>query len=80
MDWYYQQNDAAQGPVSEETFRALIAGGLIRPDTLVWHDGMAEWLPLSVVEPGAAGGPAAVPPPQKRETPIRGFIRGPGNA
>ena len=63
MDWYYQQNDAAQGPVSEETFRALIAGGLIRPDTLVWHDGMAEWQPLSVVEPGAAGGPAAVPPP-----------------
>jgi uncharacterized membrane protein len=55
MNWYYQHNDAAQGPVSEETFRALITNGTIRPDTLVWHEGMAEWQPLSVADPDLAG-------------------------
>ena len=55
MNWYYQCNDAAQGPVSEETFRSLVARGVIRPDTLVWHEGMAEWQPLSVADPGLAG-------------------------
>lgn len=61
MVWYYQQNGAAQGPVPEETFRRLVADGTIRPDTLVWHEGMAEWQPLSVADPSYAGG--AVPPP-----------------
>lgn len=61
MEWYYQQGNAAQGPVSEEVFRAKIADGTIRPDTLVWHDGMPEWQPLSVAAPSYAGG--SVPPP-----------------
>lgn len=61
MEWYYQQDNAAQGPVSEEVFRAKIADGTIRPETLVWHDGMAEWQPLSVAAPSYVGG--AVPPP-----------------
>lgn len=61
MQWYYQQDNAAQGPVSEEVFRAKIADGTIRPETLVWHDGMAEWQPLSVAAPSYAGG--AEPPP-----------------
>lgn len=61
MQWYYQQDNAARGPVSEEVFRAKIADGTIRPDTLVWHDGMAEWQPLSVAAPSYAGG--AEPPP-----------------
>ena len=61
MQWYYQQNNAAQGPVSEEVFRAKIADGTIRPDTLVWHDGMSEWQPLSVAAPSYVGG--SEPPP-----------------
>lgn len=61
MQWYYQQDNAAQGPVSEEVFRAKIADGTIGPDTLVWHDGMPEWQPLSVAAPSYIGGP--VPPP-----------------
>ncbi len=51
MQWYYQHDNATQGPVSEEVFRAKIADGTIRPDTLVWHDGMSEWQPLSVAYP-----------------------------
>jgi uncharacterized membrane protein len=63
MEWYYQQDNAAQGPVSEEVFRSKIADGTIRPDTLVWHDGMPEWQPLSVADPRYATGGAGVPPP-----------------
>lgn len=61
MEWYYQQNDAAQGPVSEDIFRAKIADGTIGPDTLVWHAGMPEWQPRSVAVPSQVNGP--VPPP-----------------
>ena len=61
MEWYYQQNDAAQGPVSEDIFRAKIADGTIGPDTLVWHDGITEWQPLSVAAPSYVGG--GQPPP-----------------
>ncbi len=61
MEWYYQQDNAAQGPVSEEVFRAKIADGTIRPDTLVWHDGMSEWQPLSAAAPSYAAG--GQPPP-----------------
>lgn len=64
MDWYYQQNDAPQGPVSEEIFRSKIADGTIRPDTLVWHDGMPEWQPLSVAAPSYAGGGQPPPVPE----------------
>ena len=63
MDWYYEQNNAAQGPVPEETFRRLVADGTIRPDTLVWRDGMPGWQPLSVAAPRLAAGGAGAPPP-----------------
>ena len=64
MEWYYRQNEAAQGPVSEEVFRAKIADGTIRPDTLVWHDGMTEWQPLSVAAPSYVGGGQPPPVPE----------------
>lgn len=64
MNWYYRQDDGTQaGPVSEATFRSLVAQGAIRPDTLVWHEGMADWQPLSVADPNWASGGAGVPPP-----------------
>lgn len=64
MNWYYQCNDESRGPVSEETFRSLIANGSIRPDTLVWHDGMSEWLQLAVAAPTLVLGEDAMPPPR----------------
>ncbi len=64
MEWYYQQDNAAQGPVSEEVFRAKIADGTIRPETLVWHDGMPEWQPLSAAAPSYAGGGQPPPVPE----------------
>lgn len=64
MNWYYRKDDGSKaGPVSEATFRLLVAQGTIRPDTLVWHAGMADWQPLSLVDSNWASGGAGVPPP-----------------
>ena len=49
MEWYYALNDQRLGPVSAAEFDKLVLAGTIAPATLVWHDGMAEWLPHSTV-------------------------------
>lgn len=61
MNWFYSEGGAQKGPVDDAAFRALVANGTIRPDTLVWHEGMTDWLPLSAAEPALA--PQVVPPP-----------------
>jgi hypothetical protein len=48
--WYYVGPDRVTvGPVAEGHFRGLIATNVVKPNTLVWTDGMAQWLPLSAV-------------------------------
>lgn len=42
--WYYATGGQRQGPVSEEQLRRLIASGQVTPLTLVWTDGMPEWV------------------------------------
>lgn len=41
--WYYQFEEGRAGPVTEEKVIGLIAGGVIRRETLVWHQGMEDW-------------------------------------
>jgi uncharacterized membrane protein YjgN (DUF898 family) len=54
MQWYYANNGQRSGPISDAEFQALVQAGTIGPTTLVWRQGMANWLPLSQVSP--AGG------------------------
>jgi len=58
-DWYYVENDAQQGPVNEPRLDALMESGAIAGDTLVWCEGMADWMPYSQ----AMALRAAPPPP-----------------
>jgi uncharacterized RDD family membrane protein YckC len=58
MNWYYAQAGQQMGPVDENTLRQLAAAGTIRPDTLVWRAGMANWQPYQTAVP-----PLAPPPP-----------------
>jgi len=60
MQWYYAINGQRQGPVIETEFERLVRDGVIRPDTLVWRQGMPDWVPYSQVAP-AGGLGAAVP-------------------
>ncbi|MGY3032419.1 hypothetical protein ACVIIV_001589 [Bradyrhizobium sp. USDA 4354] len=65
--WFYASEGKQQGPFPEGQFRDLIAQGVVRPDTLVWTEGMAGWQKAAEI-PGLLGGgappmvPAGGPP------------------
>ncbi|MDD4871567.1 MAG: DUF975 family protein [Kiritimatiellae bacterium] len=44
MQWYYADQGKSVGPVSEVEFQNLVSSGKITPQTLVWHEGMPEWV------------------------------------
>lgn len=75
--WNYTKMGLQQGPVPEEELRQKIRRGEIGDATLVWREGMADWLPLSEVEelkqPVAAApvsaAPAEMPPQLPESTP-----------
>lgn len=54
MQWYYAVNGQRMGPVSEAEFEQLVQNGTIKPDTLVWRQGFANWQPYSTVASSAA--------------------------
>ena len=47
--WYYGSSAGQHGPVEENELRAMIASGGVGPQTLVWRDGMNDWVPLQSV-------------------------------
>jgi uncharacterized RDD family membrane protein YckC len=53
VEWFYAVNDDRRGPISDGEFEVLISNGTIRPGTLVWRQGMADWLPYSALSGGA---------------------------
>jgi len=61
MTWYYAISGQQHGPVTEADIQALIKSGAIKPDTLVWREGMANWAPCGDVLPAALSGQAASP-------------------
>jgi hypothetical protein len=58
--WFYASEGKQQGPYPEGQFRDLIAQGVVRPDTLVWSEGMAGWQKAAEI-PGLIGGGGAPP-------------------
>lgn len=55
--WFYASEGKQQGPFPEGQFRDLVAQGVVRPDTLVWTEGMAGWQKAAEI-PGLIGGSA----------------------
>ena len=47
--WYYGSSAGQHGPVDENELRAMIASGGVGPQTLVWREGMSDWVPLQGV-------------------------------
>ena len=45
-EWYYANNNENLGPVSEEEMQELIQSGVIQPNTLVWTEGMKDWISM----------------------------------
>lgn len=47
VNWYFVNSKTRDksGPHEESFVRAKFIAGEIRPETLVWHDGLAHWIP-----------------------------------
>ena len=53
--WYYARGDQQVGPVEEDVFARLAGEGAFTPETLVWREGMTDWVRLdSLRDWGAA--------------------------
>ncbi|HXJ39925.1 MAG TPA: RDD family protein [Bryobacteraceae bacterium] len=58
MEWFYAKDGKQLGPVTAEDLAQLLRTGVMTPDSLVWHAGMAEWQAYRT----AAGMPPPIPP------------------
>jgi uncharacterized membrane protein len=57
MNWYYVEAGGQAGPVDDAGLKALVVSGKVRPETLVWREGMANWQAYREVQPAASGAP-----------------------
>ncbi|HEY1378328.1 MAG TPA: GYF domain-containing protein [Gemmataceae bacterium] len=60
-EWYYSHNGERHGPISTSQLKEMAAGGRLRPEDLVWKDGMDNWTPAGKVKGLVAAGVAAAP-------------------
>jgi uncharacterized RDD family membrane protein YckC len=49
MSWYYADSGRQIGPIEETALDDLVRAGVVRDDTLVWREGMANWQPHGAV-------------------------------
>lgn len=57
--WFYESNGERVGPVSAGEILSLSRNGSIRAETLVWRDGLGNWIAFSASELAASGPPPA---------------------
>ncbi|MEZ5324456.1 MAG: YciC family protein [Verrucomicrobiales bacterium] len=51
-EWYFADNGERRGPVSGQQLAQLRAAGTLAGDTLVWTEGMDDWVPMTDVDLG----------------------------
>ncbi len=61
--WWYVTNHEKQGPVTKDELHELLSTESINAQTLVWQQGMAEWIVLAEVEALNDILPVYEPPP-----------------
>lgn len=72
--WYWEDDGERRGPESADDLRRRRETGRISPDTLVWREGLADWIPWSDSELGESG-PHPPPLPARRSpTASRGAL------
>jgi uncharacterized RDD family membrane protein YckC len=49
MNWYYVESGQQAGPVDDTQLQELVNAGKVLPESLVWHEGMANWQPYQEV-------------------------------
>jgi uncharacterized RDD family membrane protein YckC len=64
MNWYYVDAGQQAGPVDDTQMQELVRFGKVQPETLVWHEGMANWQSYQeVAKPGIRLATAPAPAP-----------------
>ena len=63
MTWFYVDAGQQAGPVPDEQLDELVRAGKVRGDTLVWREGLANWLPYTQARPEGIQPPAPLAPP-----------------
>ncbi|MDT0555688.1 SPFH domain-containing protein [Patiriisocius hiemis] len=63
IQYFYAANGQQAGPVSFEQLKALFANRTVNKDTLVWKQGMQNWIALQKVEELKAFLGGSTPPP-----------------
>jgi hypothetical protein len=48
-DWYYSVNEARRGPVTIAQLKSLVEGAALRPNDLVWREGMPSWVEAGTI-------------------------------
>ena len=70
--WWYVSNGERKGPVNDQKLQHLLVSGTLRPNSLVWKQGMESWQPVAQVQalaPLLASLPPALPPELGEEPP-----------
>ncbi len=51
MNWYVNNNGAAEGPFDEATMTGMARDQDLRAEALVWNPEMADWVPVAELNP-----------------------------
>src|SRR5579859_5921364 len=63
MNWHYVENAQNVGPVTEEQLQQLFQAGRINGSTLVWREGLPDWIPYEQAMAAAQPPPPGIQPP-----------------
>jgi uncharacterized RDD family membrane protein YckC len=70
MQWYYADAGRQVGPLEDAAFEELVRTGVVRDDTPIWREGLADWVPYSTVRPARPVSPVQPAPPPPAAAPI----------
>jgi hypothetical protein len=76
MDWYYADASEQQQRVSEENLAALVADGVIKPNTLVWNETLTDWKEATLIRPdlfASMSYPPVLTPMDQRNAALPGY-------
>jgi uncharacterized membrane protein len=68
--WKYMQNGQQCGPVDTAALLALLKNGTLTPETTVWKEGMANWVPIRTVPELSGTASAGMPPASGGAAPL----------
>jgi RsiW-degrading membrane proteinase PrsW (M82 family) len=75
-EWYWTEQDRRRGPCSGHELKELLANGRVQPMTLVWKQGLSEWVAVKTVrglfdepEPASPSATTDSPPPLPKAIP-----------